>query len=1069
MRPALFALAGRKRHSDAGETHATGPRAVTATDLRAAQLNHVFNAWEAELALLGGVSAETDIAALGNTVLDLTLAHPSGIAQLYAGRTTALASLVRDKGAYTKALAGAEAVKQKADSHAAQYGLPPTHLGLGIALWTQPGTESEGLAHHRVPVMLRPIALERSKHGVDLRLEPTLTLNPVLVDVLTERGIPLDPDTLAGDALQGSSFNPAPVLDAIKAMGLSVFPDFRVKNKLIVGVFQHPGTVLVDDLKQSRALMMHHPVVAALAGDQEARSNLSSAVLAPPLPYDRPPDHERGVGDLNVSQFHVLDVVASGTSVLVNAPANAPRAATLAAVVADAVGSGRSVLYVSGNSGYKNALAKTLRSFGLGECLQDLEPSHDWLEKALNRLVSGFEVEAPVVDAVGISRIRTALAERANQLSTYLSALHDPLPDWGVSPFDALEALALIAEESPSTRTGCQLERTAVSTLVGEAREEAKTVLRSATELGLFKMNRDTTPWFGADVPTPKVAQGLLQRLDRLRRGALDQTIAHMEDVTERTGLAKSADITGWGEQLEMLRGVRDALDQFIPEIFERSPEDMVAATATPEWREAHGLEMNGRTRRRLRKQARDLVRPGMQVEDLHQALVKVQAQREIWLSWSPTVPWPKLPTGMRQIEAEYESVREDLDALNAALAVGGIGGNSPIAPATTRRQARQTEPSRYTPLQALPFSELATYLDGLHADRACLDLLPQLNQLTRVLAEMGLAPLVEDLRSRQAGPELGEVGPEADRQIDAVVKEVDFAWWSSLLAYALADNPGLAKMSGAALTALVDSYRELDIAHTSTKPLPIRAAAISTRQQAAEAYPGQQFKLSHLEVGTTLRQALTVAPDVGLKSRPCTLAGPVMVPQALPLVELGGPPVDLVIIDGADTMTPAQAAPALARGKQVVIVGDSARRIGGNLTAAAGEFLPQVILPAEVDARDPRVTSLLENQGYATLGPALPGLEASPRITWTSVDGLGQVAGNATRIDAPSAEVEAAVSLVESHLTRWPAESVAVFTATEEHAQRIQAALEHGAKNGNRLFARALAQSDSEPLLVAA
>jgi hypothetical protein len=1014
--------------------------------LRAAQLGQAFEAWNEELAGLGGVSAEVDIAALGNTVLDLTRAHPSGIAQLYAGRTTALHSLVRDKAAYLKASAKARELKAKADAHAAAYGLPPTHLGLGIAMWTSTDPKTGAKERRRLPVMLRPITLEEGKHGLELELEPTCAINPELTRVLAESGIPLDPAAMARDALSGTSFNPAPVFDTISAMGGAVFDDFEVKNKLIVGVYEHPGKVLATDLEQARALMMNHPVVAALAGDLEARAKLARAEVPPPVVYDRPPDHERGVGDLNVSQSHVLDVAAAGVSALVNAPAGAPVAATVAALMADAAGSGRTVLYVSSTASAKRAVAKTLRAFGLGEFLLDLEPAPDWRDRSLVHLVAGLQVAAPPVDAEAIGQIRTALAERSDQISSYLGALHGPVDPVGASPFDALQVLARITEESPDTRSTCQLDRDAVVALAGVAREGAKEKLRRVTELGLFKLTPEVTAWLGADVPDANAAAVLLASLDRLRDGSLSRTIAHMRDVTGRTGLNESTTLAGWGEQLNMLRGVREALDQFIPEIFERSAGDMVAATATAEWRSSNGQEMSRRTRRRLRKQARDLIRPGLQIDDLHAALVQVETQRDIWMSWSPSVPWPKLPVGMRQIEAEYDAVAADIAQLDAAL------------------------PGGHEPLAELEFTDLTALLTRLHVDRDSMDFLPELGALTASLRQSGLGSLLDDLSARRVGPELGASGPEAEAAVDAVVKEIDFVWWSSLLSHALADNPVLASMSGDTLRALVDSYRELDVAHTATKPLPIRAAAVGWRDRAAEAYPAQLFKLSHLEPGTPLRRALALAPDVALRARPCILAGPVMVPQAVPLPELDAAPVDLVIIDCADTITPAQSVSAIARAKQLLVIGDAARATDSTLTAAVSQFLPHVPLPAAANARDPRVTELLEKEGYTTLGPALPSREHEPRITWTHVPANGQAQGatRVERIDAPAVEVEAAVALVETHLSRWPSESLALFTATPAHAARVRSALEHAAKAGNKLLTRALALGGAEPLLIA-
>ncbi|MDR1800136.1 MAG: hypothetical protein LBR19_09715, partial [Bifidobacteriaceae bacterium] len=424
---------------------------MTAEDLRAAQLGRALEIWKAELAELGGTSAMVDIAALGNTVLDLTKAHPSGIAHLFAGRPTALASLIRDKETASAAATRAEAVRALAADHASRYGLPPTHLGVGIAMWTE--VDKEGSVHHRrVPVMLRPIELNQASYGLELTLEPSVQVNPVLVRLLAAHGIPADGVALARDAFASGVFNPTPVLDTIRAMGSALFHDFTVRNKLIVGVFEHPGQVLADDITAGAELLIRHPLVSALAGDAVARAALGSAELPPKVLADRPPDHERGVGDLNANQLHVLDVAATGVSVLVDAPPGAPIGATVAAMIADAVGSGRSVLYVSGQRSDLQRVARTLRGYGLGETLLELEPSPGWQTKAVTRLIEGLTYAAAPVDVNGIGQIRGALAERSQQIAAYLTALHTPLPQWNVSAFQALQEIALITEESPLTR-----------------------------------------------------------------------------------------------------------------------------------------------------------------------------------------------------------------------------------------------------------------------------------------------------------------------------------------------------------------------------------------------------------------------------------------------------------------------------------------------------------------------------------------------------------------------------------------------------------------------------------------
>ena len=69
----------------------------------------------------------------------------------------------------------------------------------------------------------------------------------------------------------------------------------------------------------------------------------------------------------------------------------------------------------------------------------------------------------------------------------------------------------------------------------------------------------------------------------------------------------------------------------------------------------------------------------------------------------------------------------------------------------------------------------------------------------------------------------------------------------------------------------------------------------------------------------TTIRQIFERASDAAISLKPCTLMSPLAVSQALDLKEM----YDVLIIDEASQMRPELALPAIARSKQVIIVGD--------------------------------------------------------------------------------------------------------------------------------------------------
>src|SRR5688572_6747379 len=93
--------------------------------------------WRAALVARAGDSALADVRRLGEAQLDLSAAHPSGIAQLFAGRPTRLSNLVREGSALSAAKRRARAVGVLADDHAQRHGLASAFLAIGVATWTE--------------------------------------------------------------------------------------------------------------------------------------------------------------------------------------------------------------------------------------------------------------------------------------------------------------------------------------------------------------------------------------------------------------------------------------------------------------------------------------------------------------------------------------------------------------------------------------------------------------------------------------------------------------------------------------------------------------------------------------------------------------------------------------------------------------------------------------------------------------------------------------------------------------------------------------------------------------------
>lgn len=986
---------------------------VHRTTLRSARVRAVEAAaekWRNELLALGGQSPLSDVALLGDAVIDLSSAHPSGIAQLYAGRVTRLSNLVREGQSLSLARRAARTVVARTADLSQRYGMAPTYLAVGVASWTS-DIPADAAGNHngephrvRAPVLLRPVTLHLhdSAADVDIELEPALEVNSVFLRALRAHGVTLDVAAITSGAITAEGFAPRAALDRLALAGSDVLPNFQLAERVLIGPFVHPGQVLVDDLDAMYEDFATHDVVAALAGDEKARESLRVG-LPEKVVTDRPPQAERGVGDLDVDQQHVIDAVVAGAHLFVDAPPGADAPGTVLGLMADAAATGRRVLYVPGT---RRAAARVLQraaELELEELFLDASQETSWRAEASARLASALEgISAPEARE-DVRATRAELVTVREQLGGYVAALHERREPWGTSVHAALQALAELTAKRPAPRTTATLSGPTVRRLVGEERSRARDLVVRAASLGLFTLRPHDTPWYGARLADSDAALDALARAQRLATGSLPRLLEDVARAAHQTGVSQATTFQEWLDQLAMLDGVRGALDVFVPQIFERSASDMVIATASRAWRKEHGHAMPRRTRRRLRRQAKDMLRPGRPVGDLHTELQRVQEQREIWRRHCSAGGWPQLPEGLSQLQREARGISSDLRSLQQVI--GAAAGN----------------PDLFT----LPLDDLAELMSRLSEDTEALRLTPQRSALEAELTELGLGELITDLARRRVTAELA-------------ASEFDLAWWSSLLKDVLRNDAALARFDGPALSQLTHRFRELDAKQTETLTIPVRraaarqvATAIGSHREEAE-----QLRLELQRPGD-IRQAVARHPHLVGRLRPVWVVPPVLVPQLLP----PGDRIDLLILDGAHHVPVAHIVGALARARQVVVVGDT-RRGGEGALGALAQLLPSITLSTDRLPREESLADFLTRQGYAEVITPHPVPPRDPGIRLELVDGSGMAAPGSPAVESVEAEVERVVDLVIEHALSAPERSLAVVALNARHADRLREAI---------------------------
>ena len=465
-----------------------------------------------------------------------------------------------------------------------------------------------------------------------------------------------------------------------------------------------------------------------------------------------------------------------------------------------------------------------------------------------------------------------------------------------------------------------------------------------------------------------------------------------------------------------------------MPEVFERSAADMVIATATKQWRRDKHVEMSGSDRRRFIKQARSLVRPGRQVEDLYSELVLVQRRREQWQRYSSEGGWPRLPLGLDEMERVAAQTEQMLSEL-APLLEG---------------------PAEGMDLMEMPIMKLHSMLRELDTEEASAKDIPRINSIEQQLEHYGLTDLVADLAQRQVPKQHLE-------------QELTYCWWSSILAHCLAEDPDMGGLDTTALANLASQLRQADINQVHTLAAPVaQAYAMRVRQEVGA--DKEQARALYRALGrsdnASLRDVLDTYPLAKI-IKPIWIVPPSLVPSVLkPTTQ-----VDLVIIDASYPLPLSQVVPALARSRQLVVVGDS-HAVDNGVAGVLAPVLQHVQLSTTRHNLDPEIARFLAANGYADVIDVIPSPPGAQTLTLTAVDGRGTPAPGRNEVETVRAEVDAVVDhIIDAALTR-PEQSLAVVALNSRHAEAIRAAVA-AETNGSPALEEFFNADKSEPFVV--
>lgn len=934
--------------------------------------------------------------------IDLDRAHPGGMAQFVSTGASPLSNLVRDPLGFSKALSAAKRIDAKTHKLRDHYGVESCYIVGGLI-----GLEADGF-DLRMPILLWPIKLIRSADDFEVRQNGAPIVNPALVANLEVcYGVQLDEAHLLSKIEAKSDLVPVSLLEAL-ADFLGTKAKAELKNILALGNFTTAPTAMLADIKSIDVPLLNR--LAETESEPKGLGDVSSFGVFP-------------VADADETQRRIVARAIAGQSFAVETLPGCGYTQTVVNTIAALTGSRRRTLILAPRRQTIHELAERLATIGLDGLVTRADSV--WLDTiaaiSRNEKAKGITSGTAAVD----------LREVSNAYGSYVQGLHSVDPLLGVSVAHVLGKLAELSAMPHAPETSARISRSSLA--ANPDREAALAALNEAFELGEFKFGPQDSAWFQARFENGAEVDQVIAVATRLRDETFPTLTTKLAEYISAVEFKPAGSVAEIGSYLRLFSGIRESLDRFQSSVFDRSLAEVIEATADRK----SSSEMSGGTRRRLKKLAKEFLRPGMHVADLNASLKAIEEQRAAWNRNSAGLKPPMVPAGINDAMVTYQALVVDLDRIQ-----------------------RHMDPHSKDPLLTdLPLEALKAKLDSLVEDVGALENLGERAMVANRLRSLGLEELMRDLARLHVSRE-------------HLAAEFDLAWWQSALEYLAEKNPSLIRTTADQLDQMEVTFQESSDGVLSETRLNLAFQLGELWRSDLGGHPTEAADLRTLlkSGAATLARLFEVAPHISANLLPNLAMSPYEVAELLG----EGQHFDTVIILDAAGTTVAENLSGLLRATQVIAFGDDtiAWPAGFEIEARPIPIGREVIVPSVLGEVSAKFGSEVLRRSYRTYGQIL-GAFINREFYQNRIDfeptaddywGNSHVSVEIIRgtdmasSDIPGAnqsldaEVERSVDQIFNHALWHPEDSLLFVTASPMHADRVRTAIQAGLKHKQNL-----------------
>jgi hypothetical protein len=519
---------------------------------------------------------------LKTATLDLSAAPAEKLRELLIGETVPASKLLPalEDGAVNKSLRD---IFRRALENLEEKGLSTLFLTFGMATWPA----MDGGRPSEAPVLLLPVSLSKREgsNSYHLSAAGTFQLNLVLLHVLQDQfKVTLQSDELltefAGDADGGTVFDVKGLCGEIQRR-MAETRGFEIGLGVILGNFAFQKMAMVKDLQERMNELAAHSVIAAIAGDVGAKSEINAGQIDPdPKEFDSiPPENEFAVLDADSSQQRAIASVLAGQSRVIHGPPGTGKSQTITNLITSLAATGQRILFVAEKKAALDVVKHRLEEVGLGHLAIVLHGADLSPKKVMQQVAHTLEVVRSAAP-VDCREVHTRLVERRNRLNAHVARMHTLREPTRKSVYEMQGTLLRLAG---SVNTATRWRGAELLRLTPPADRHITDLLAEAGGFAPLFLRTDPSPWTGAILADGAAVQRALDLVLRIHLETVPRFLESLNEVIAQTRLQRPESTVETGEIADLLEVVQTTLSLYSPKVYEHDLESLLRDLAPGE------------------------------------------------------------------------------------------------------------------------------------------------------------------------------------------------------------------------------------------------------------------------------------------------------------------------------------------------------------------------------------------------------------------------------------------------------------------------------------------------------